>query len=303
MTTIREEQKKSGFVTLVGRPNVGKSTLVNKLVGQKIAIMSDKPQTTRTRIRGILTTQEGQAVILDTPGMHRPRHRLGEHMVEVAEHSMRDVDILLCVVDAAAGHGSGDDHVLEKVRESRTPSFLILNKIDAIAKEELLTQIDLYRGLHSFVEIVPVSAMTGEQVSILRELIFKYLPRGPFYYPPDAVTDHPERFVIAELIREKVLKLTREEVPHAVAVVVEQIERRDDSDVLYIHANIYAERDSQKAILIGKGGAMLKQVGVLARRDIERILGSKAYLELWVKIKKDWRNHEHWLRSFGLHDE
>lgn len=303
MTTSREELAKSGFVTLVGRPNVGKSTLVNKLVGQKIAIMSDKPQTTRTRIRGILTTQEGQVVILDTPGMHRPHHRLGEHMVEVAESSMRDVDILLCVVDAAAGHGRGDDYVLEKVRESRMPAFLILNKIDAIAKEDLLAQIDLYRGLHSFAEIVPVSALTGEQVAILRGLIFKYLPQGPLYYPPDVVTDHPERFVIAELIREKVLQLTKEEVPHAVAVVVEQLERRGDSDALYIHANIYAERDSQKAILIGKGGEMLKRVGTLARRDIERILGSKAYLELWVKVKKDWRNHEHWLRSFGLRDE
>lgn len=293
--------RKSGFVAIVGRPNVGKSTLVNQLVGQKIAIMSDKPQTTRTRIRGVLTATEGQAVILDTPGIHKPRHRLGELMVEAAEHSMRDVDLLLCVVDASAGRGRGDEYVIERVKDARSPAMLVINKIDLVEKPKLLTLIDTYRELHPFAEIVPVSALSGEQVDVLRRLIFAHLPDGPFYYPPDAVTDSPETFIIAELIREKVLLLTRDEIPHTVAVVVEQLERRNGNH-LYIQANIFTERDSQKGILIGKQGELLKRIGSLARRDIESILGSHVYLELWVKIKKDWRNREQTIRSFGLND-
>ncbi len=292
--------RKSGFAALIGRPNAGKSTLINQLVGQKIAIMSDKPQTTRTRIRGILTKPEGQVVFLDTPGMHRPRHQLGQYMMEIAENSIREVDVVICVTDASFGGTEKDEYVLEKIREARVPVVLVLNKVDRIAdKSKLLRLIEEYQAAYPFVEILPISAKTGEQVDLLTSIVYKLLPVGPMYYPEEAVTDHPERFIIAELIREKVLLLTREEIPHSVAVVIEQLELREDRDVLYINALIYTERDSQKAILIGKNGDLLKRVGILARRDIESLFGSKAFLELWIKVKKDWRNREHLLRSFG----
>ncbi|PWI56849.1 GTPase Era [Sulfoacidibacillus thermotolerans] len=301
---MAEHQRKSGFVAIIGRPNVGKSTLLNRLVGQKIAIMSDKPQTTRTRIRGILTREEGQVVFLDTPGMHQPRHQLGQYMMEIAENSIREVDLVMCVTDASFAGAQKDEYVLDKIKEARVPSVLVLNKVDRVAdKSQLLRLIDEYRAAYPFVDIIPISAKTGEQVDVLTKVIYEHLSEGPMYYPEDIVTDHPERFIIAELIREKVLLLTREEIPHSVAVVIEQLETRDDRDVLYINALIYTERDSQKAILIGKNGDLLKKVGMLARHDIESIFGSKVFLELWIKVKKDWRNREHLLRSFGYEQE
>ncbi len=296
-------EKKSGFVALIGRPNVGKSTLINRLVGQKIAIMSDKPQTTRNRIHGILTREAGQIVFLDTPGIHQPHHRLGEYMVDIAENSMREVDLIVMVVDASQSMREGDSYVLDRVKNMHKNVVLVLNKIDAVAKEKLLAQIEAYRSLATFVDIIPISARTGEQVDVLERVIFDQLPEGPFYYPPDVVTDHPEQFIIAELIREKVLLLTHEEVPHSVAVGIEQLEYRGDRETLYVNAVIYTERDSQKGILIGKGGDMLKRVGTMARQDIETIFGSKAFLELWVRVKKDWRNREPMLRSFGFDKE
>ncbi len=298
-----KSEKKSGFVALIGRPNAGKSTLINRLVGQKIAIMSDKPQTTRTRIRGVLTRDEGQIVFLDTPGLHKPRHRLGEYMVDVAEHSIRDVDLVVCVADAAEGSAASDQFILDKIAAAQAPAILVLNKIDLLAKERLLKLIETYSAMHSFLAIVPISAATGEQIETLVKLIYEQLPTGPYFYPEDVVTDHPERFIISELIREKVLLLTREEIPHSVAVGIEQLEFREDRNVLYVNAIIYTERDSQKAILIGKGGEMLRRVGSMARRDIESIFGSKAFLELWIKVKKDWRNQSHMLRTLGFESE
>lgn len=298
-----ETQRKSGFVALVGRPNVGKSTLVNQLVGQKIAIMSDKPQTTRTRIRGVLTRDEGQIVFLDTPGIHKPEHRLGEYMIDTAEQSMRDVDVIAFVVDASVAFTESDEKVLQMIKGTRSPVILVLNKVDVTPKDKLLTRIEFLRKQHDFAHIVPVSGATGDQVDVLTRLLFDMLPTGPFFYPPDVVTDNPEQFVIAELIREKVLLLTREEIPHSIAVSIEQLEYRGEKQSLYIHAIIYTERDSQKGILIGKSGEMLKRVGTLARRDIENLLGTKAFLELWIKVKKDWRNQEHLLRNFGFQSE
>lgn len=296
--------RKSGFVALVGRPNAGKSTLLNRLVGQKIAIMSDKPQTTRTRIRGILTRPEGQVVFLDTPGMHKPKHQLGQYMMEIAENSIREVDLVICVTDASRGGTDKDEYVLEKIKESRVPVILVLNKVDRISdKSQLLRLIEEYQAAYPFIEILPISAKTGDQVELLTQVVYRLMPIGPMYYPEDAITDHPERFIMAELIREKVLLLTREEIPHSVAVVIEQLEMHEDRNILHIHALIYTERDSQKAILIGKNGDLMKRVGVLARQDIESIFGSKVYLELWIKVKKDWRNREHVLRSLGFEKE
>ncbi len=265
--------------------------------------MSDKPQTTRNRIHGILTREAGQIVFLDTPGIHQPHHRLGEYMVDIAENSMREVDLIVMVVDASQSMREGDSYVLDRVKNMHKNVVLVLNKIDAVAKEKLLAQIEAYRSLATFVDIIPISARTGEQVDVLERVIFDQLPEGPFYYPPDVVTDHPEQFIIAELIREKVLLLTHEEVPHSVAVGIEQLEYRGDRETLYVNAVIYTERDSQKGILIGKGGDMLKRVGTMARQDIETIFGSKAFLELWVRVKKDWRNREPMLRSFGFDKE
>lgn len=293
---------KSGFIAFVGRPNVGKSTLLNRIVGQKVAIMSDRPQTTRNRIRGVYTADEGQAVILDTPGIHKPHHKLGDYMVRTAINALKEVDLVCMLVDATGEKGSGDQFVIEQLRKIDTPVFLLINKIDAVPRERLLKMIDSYKDEYPFREIIPISALTGENVERLRSLIFQYLPEGPQYYPADQVTDHPERFIVAELIREKVLHLTREEVPHSVAVEVEQMQYREEKDLLYIGAVIYTERNSQKAILIGKNGAMLKEIGKRAREDIENLFGSRAYLELWVKVKEDWRNREVMLRNFGFSD-
>ncbi|MCX7570829.1 GTPase Era [Tumebacillus sp. DT12] len=296
----------SGFVAIVGRPNVGKSTLMNHMIGQKVAIMSDKPQTTRNRIHGVVTdeAQGKQIIFMDTPGIHKPKHRLGEHMVKIATQTLREVEAVLFLVDATMPKGAGDEYIIEILKNVKdTPVYLIINKIDLIEKQQLLEIISSYKDAYEFAEIVPISAKVGENVSRLKDLIFNLLPEGPFYYPPDQVTDHPERFIVAELIREKVLHLTREEIPHSVAVEVEQMQLKEEKNMLIIHAAIYTERDSQKAIIIGKQGSLLKKVGQLARYDIERLMGSKVYLELWVKVKEDWRNRDHLLRNFGFTEE
>jgi GTPase len=290
---------KSGFVALIGRPNVGKSTLMNHVVGKKVAIMSDKPQTTRNRIRGIFTDERGQIVFLDTPGIHKPKSKLGEHLVQTAQATLEEVDLILLLVNAEEGMGPGDRFIIEHLKQVKTPVFLVVNKIDRVHPDALLPLIDSYRRLFSFREVVPISALQGNNTGTLVDLIFRELPEGPAYYPADQVTDSPEHFVIGELIREKVLFLTREEIPHSVAVVVEEMIPREDGETVYIRATIYAERPSQKGILIGKRGAMLKEVGRLAREEIERLLGNKVFLDLWVKVKKDWRNEEAYLRRFG----
>jgi GTPase len=293
---------KSGFVSIVGRPNVGKSTLLNHIVGQKIAIMSNKPQTTRNKITAVYTTEQGQVIFLDTPGIHKPKSKLGDYMVAVAENTLNEVDLVLFVIDATEKRGPGDDYIIERLKQVKTPVFLVINKIDKVHPEELLPIIDEYRKLYEFKQIIPISALEGNNTGPLIQAIFDEMEEGPMYYPPDQVTDHPERFIVAELIREKVLHLTREEVPHSIAVTVEEMKRGENGKTLYIYAAIYVERDSQKGILIGERGQMLKEIGRRARLDIER-LGDKVYLELWVKVKKDWRNQERMLRNFGFYDE
>lgn len=291
-------EHRSGFVSIIGRPNVGKSTLLNQLVGHKVAIISPKPQTTRNRIRGIFTGHNFQIIFIDTPGIHKPKHKLGEYMVEVAERTLKGMDIILHVIDGSAVLGPGEEYVLQRLKLVTIPVFLIVNKIDTISPEALGGVIARMTERFEYKEVVPVSALTGENVPRLREVLVQYLPPGPRYYPEEVVTDQPERLVIAELIREKVLGLTREEVPHATAVEVSEMEVRPNG-VLYIAASVFVERDSQKAIIIGKGGQMLKEIGRLAREEIEGVFGQKVYLELTVKVKKDWRKQEAYLRYFG----
>ncbi|GGA20501.1 GTPase Era [Paenibacillus physcomitrellae] len=290
---------KSGFVTIVGRPNVGKSTLMNHIVGQKIAIMSDKPQTTRNKIHGVYTSNDMQVIFLDTPGIHKRQSKLGDYMNTTALNTFGEVEAVLFLADASEGFGGGDRYIIERLKEIKTPVILVLNKIDKITPEELLPMIESYSKLYPFAEIVPISAMMGNNVNTLLDQIAKYLPEGPQYYPEDQVTDHPEQFVCAELIREKILHLTREEVPHSIAVTIEDM-RVQENGVVYISAVIFVERDSQKGIIIGKQGALLKEIGKLARHDIEHLLGSKIFLELWVKVKKDWRNQDRVLRDLGF---
>ena len=293
---------KSGFAALVGRTNVGKSTLLNRMIGRKVAIVSDKPQTTRNKILGVLTADDYQVVFLDTPGFHKPKHRLGEHLVQVALKALREVDIILFLVEADHPPGPGDLFIIDKLKEIKTPVLLVINKVDLVKREELLPLIEQYSKLYDFAEVVPVSALTGDNVAKLLELIARYLPAGPQYYPEDMITDRPESFIMAELIREKVLELTSQEVPHSVAVVIEELKQRPNG-VVAVRALIYTERESQKGILIGKGGSMLKKIGQSAREEVENLLGSKIYLELWVKVKEDWRNREGQLRYFGYREE
>ncbi|RKO66241.1 GTPase Era [Desulfofundulus salinus] len=295
---VEQEKFKSGFVAIIGRPNVGKSTLLNQLVGHKVAIMSDKPQTTRHKIHSIITRDDAQIIFLDTPGIHKPRHKLGEYMVEVALGALREVDVILFLVEPQLP-GPGDEYIINQLREVTTPVILVINKIDLLDnKAELLPLIDVFREKYNFAEIIPVSALKPENLDRLVELVVSYLPYGPKYYPDNMVTDRPEQFIMAELIREKVLHLTSQEVPHGVAVVVEEVEPRSDQ-LLYVRAVIYTEKESHKAILIGKGGRMLKEIGRLAREEMELLLGSKIYLDLWVKVKEDWRNQDLYLRNFG----
>lgn len=294
---------KSGFVAIIGRPNVGKSTLMNHVIGQKIAIMSDKPQTTRNKIQGVYTVpNEAQIVFIDTPGIHKPKSKLGTYMNHMAESTLNEVDVVLMLVDVAEGLGGGDRFIIEQLKQVKTPVMLVLNKIDQVHPEDLLPIIEQYKSLYAFSEFIPISAKLGNNVETLLQQITGYLPEGPQYYPEDQVTDHPEQLICAELIREKILHLTREEIPHSIAVYVEEM-RSEDNGVVHLGAVIVVERDSQKGIVIGKKGAMLKEVGKRARQDIERLLGSKLFLELWVKVKKDWRNQPSALREFGFGED
>ncbi|WP_227395117.1 GTPase Era [Jeotgalibacillus aurantiacus] len=296
------QKHKSGFISIVGRPNVGKSTFLNRVIGQKIAIMSDKPQTTRNKIQGVLTTNESQMIFIDTPGIHKPKHKLGDFMIKMATNTFREVDLILFMVNVDEGYGRGDEYIMELLKDVKTPVFLVLNKIDTLHPDELLPIIDEYRNRFDFTETIPISALEGNNVDTLLNQISSYLPEGPQYYPADQVTDHPERFIISELIREKALHLTREEIPHSIAVSIEQIKKEEGRDLIDVMATIVVERDSQKGIVIGKRGAMLKEIGQRAREDIENLLGSKVYLELWVKVQKDWRNKANSLRDFGFNE-
>ncbi|MEB6145757.1 GTPase Era [Enterococcus casseliflavus] len=289
---------KSGFVAIVGRPNVGKSTLLNRVVGQKIAIMSDKAQTTRNKIQGVYTTDDAQLIFIDTPGIHKPKHRLGDFMVETAYSALREVDVTLFMISADQKRGKGDDFIIERLRQSQTPVFLVINKIDKVHPDALLAIIEDYSSQMDFAEIVPISATEGHNFETLMKLLIDEMPEGPQYFPEDQITDHPEYFIVSELLREKVLLLTRDEVPHSVAVVVDSM-KRDHNDKVHIQATIIVERDSQKGIIIGKGGKMLKQIGTKARLDIEHLLDDKVFLELWVKVQKDWRDKQTFLTDYG----
>ena len=289
---------KSGFVAVVGRPNVGKSTLLNQTIGQKIAIVSDTPQTTRNRILGILTLPDAQILFLDTPGIHKPQHKLGEYMVNSARSALREVDLILFVSDVTESVGPGERFILDMLKQEQTPVILVLNKVDLVAKDKLLPIISQYSAFRDFAAIVPVSALAGSNVDRLLSVIKDLLPEGPQYYPEDEVTDQPERVVAAEFIREKIFRLTREEIPHSTAVEVEEMKTRPNGDV-FLRATIYVERESQKGIIIGAKGAMLKEIGQQARLDMENIFGSRFFVDLWVKVKNDWRNKEGSLRMFG----
>ena len=296
------EAHKSGFVAIIGRPNVGKSTLLNRIVGQKIAIMSDKAQTTRNKIQGIYTIPEAQLVFIDTPGIHKPKHRLGDFMVETAYSALREVDAVLFMVSADQKRGKGDDFIIDRLKSMNSPVYLVINKIDKVHPDDLLAIIEDYSNQMDFAEIVPISATEGNNFDRLMSLLVQQMPDGPQYFPEDQITDHPEYFIVSELIREKVLLLTRDEIPHSVAVVVDSM-KRDEHDKVHVQATIIVERDSQKGIIIGKGGKMLKQIGTKARLDIEYLLDDKVYLELWVKVQKDWRDKKIYLQDFGYRKE
>ncbi|HEM3456637.1 GTPase Era [Streptococcus suis] len=294
---------KSGFVAILGRPNVGKSTFLNYVMGQKIAIMSDKAQTTRNKIMGIYTTDEEQIVFIDTPGIHKPKTALGDFMVESAYSTLREVDTVLFMVPADEKRGKGDDMIMERLKQANVPVILVVNKIDKVHPDQVLEQIDDFRHQMDFKEIVPISATQGNNVNRLMEILKENLDEGFQYFPADQITDHPERFLVSEMIREKVLLLTREEIPHSVAVVIESMKRDELTDKVHIRATIMVERDSQKGIIIGKQGAMLKKIGSMARRDIELMLGDKVFLETWVKVKKNWRDKKLDLADFGYNEK
>jgi GTP-binding protein Era len=287
----------SGFVSIIGRPNVGKSTLLNALVGEKISIVSEKPQTTRNRVTGILTLPEAQVIFLDTPGLHRPKGRLNEYMVKVAKEACAEVDIVLFMAEADKNPGEAEGEIIEFLKGLRTKVFLVINKIDLVQRDALLPLIDKYSSMYDFAEIIPVSSLKGKNLPDLRKTIIDYLPEGPQYYPEDEMTEQPERFIAAEIIREKIFRMTKDEVPYSTAVLVEEM--KEHGDKIYTRADIYVEKDSHKGIIIGANGQMLKKIGQAARKDIERLLGSPIYLELWVKVKKDWREKPGALREMG----
>ncbi|MFB0518545.1 MAG: GTPase Era [Acidobacteriota bacterium] len=293
-------QFKSGFVSIVGRTNVGKSTLLNSYVGEKVAIISDKPQTTRWRIQGVKTYPAGQIVFIDTPGIHKPKYKLSQRMVKLSLQSLKDVDLILIMVDASQSFGKGDQFVIDQLQKIRTPVFLLLNKIDLIKKENLLPLIDTYQSLYPFAEIIPISALKGDNLDRLRDKILEYLPPGAAYFPPDQLTDQSERLVVAELIREKILSHTREELPYSTTVRVDSFETDEEKKLIRIKAIIYVDRKSQKGIIIGKDGSLLKRIGTQARQDIEKILNSRVFLQLWVKVKKGWRQDERFLERLGM---
>ena len=292
-------QKKSGFVTLIGRPNVGKSTLMNHLIGQKIAITSDKPQTTRNRIQTVYTDDRGQIIFVDTPGIHKAKNKLGEYMVNVAEHTLKDVDVILWLVEPSTFIGAGERHIAEQLNKVKTPIILVINKIDTVKnQDEILTFMAAYKDVCEFAEIVPLSALKEKNTDLLTELIFKYLPYGPQFYDEDTVTDQPMRQIAAELIREKALRLLNDESPHGIAVTIEGMKERPDG-IMDIDASIVCERDSHKGIIIGKGGNMLKRIGTEARKDIEHMMDIQVNLKLWVKVRKEWRDSELYMKNYG----
>ena len=293
---------KSGFIAIVGRPNVGKSTFMNRVIGQKVSIISDKAQTTRNRIQGILTEKDMQMIFIDTPGIHKPKHRLGDFMVKLAMNTINEADAVLFMINAKEGYGRGDQFIIDKLQNIESPIFLVINKVDLIQPDDLFSLIETYRNKCEFEEIVPISALKGNNVNKLLDLLKEQLPDGPKYYTEDQVTDHSERFIISELIREKALELTREEIPHALNVVIEMIKSRSENK-MYIQATIICERKSQKGIIIGKQGKMLKKIGQEARKDIESFLQKKVYLELWVKVQKDWRNKQSLLNQYGFRSD
>lgn len=299
------EQFKSGFVTIIGRPNVGKSTLMNHLIGQKIAITSKKPQTTRNRIQTVLTDEEkGQIIFLDTPGIHKAKNKLGEFMVNTAEHTLNEVDVILWLVEPTDYIGAGEQHIIEKLKNVDTPVILVINKLDTLSdKNEMLKYIDVYRKVYDFAEIIPASALRGQNTEVIVDMIFKYLPYGPMFYDEDTITDQPERQIVAEMIREKALHALNEEIPHGIAVTIEQMKQRKGKKIVDIDATIICERDSHKGIIIGKNGAMLKKIGSNARFEIERLLEQQVNLKLWVKVKKDWRDSDYLLKNFGYREE
>ena len=294
-------QYKSGFVALIGRPNVGKSTLMNCLIGQKIAITSNKPQTTRNRIQTVYTSQEGQIVFVDTPGIHKAKNRLGDYMVNVAQRSLKEVDVILWLVEPSNFIGAGERHIIDQLQRINVPVILVINKIDTVKKEELLGFIDTYRREMDFAEIVPVSALKRDNTQELLKCIMQYLPYGPAFFDEDTVTDQPQRQIVAELIREKALRCLDEEIPHGIAVTIEKMKWR--GNIVDIEATIICEKESHKGIIIGKKGSMLKKIGSNARRDIENLLEDKVNLQLWVKVKKDWRDSEFLLKNFGYNQK
>lgn len=291
---------KSGFVSFLGRPNAGKSTLLNRIVGQKLAIVSDKPQTTRTRVVGVKNYDEGQIVFVDTPGVHKPTHRMNVRMVDLALDAMREVDVLALVVDASVKPGPGDRFMLGLMKDVKTPAILVLNKVDLIAKHRLLPIIDQYRQAHPFVEIVPISAVDGTNIDVLEKLFLQYLPEGEALYPPEYLTDQPERFFAAEIVREQVLRLTHDELPHSTAVVVDRFEEPGEDGTLKLYCTILVERESQKPIVVGRGGAMIKQIGTAARQELIRHFETRVYLDLHVKVKSEWRDDERLLDEIGI---
>jgi GTP-binding protein Era len=300
---MKKNQYKSGFVTLIGRPNVGKSTLMNQLIGQKIAITSDKPQTTRNRIQTVYTEENGQIIFLDTPGIHKAKNKLGEYMVSVAERTLNEVDVVLWLVEPTTFIGAGERYIVEQLAKVKTPVVLVINKIDTVKKEEILRFIAAYKDIYSFEDIVPVSALKGENTKQLIETIFGHLPEGPQYFDEDTITDQPERQIVAELIREKALRLLNDEIPHGIAVGIDQMKERRDSDIVDIDATIVCERDSHKGIIIGKNGEKLKRIGTAARKEMENLLDMHVNLKLWVKVKKDWRDSDFLLKNYGFNKQ
>lgn len=295
---------KSGFVTIIGRPNVGKSTLMNRLIGQKIAITSNKPQTTRNRIQTVYTDMnKGQIIFLDTPGIHKAKNKLGEYMVNVAEKTLKEVDVILWLVEPSNFIGAGEQHIIEQLKRVDTPVILIINKIDTVEKDKVFEFIDTYRKVYDFAEIIPTSALRGQNTDEIIDCIFKYLMYGPMYYDEDTITDQPERAICAEIIREKALHALNDEIPHGIAVAIDVMKERPKTNIIDIEATIICERDSHKGIIIGKQGAMLKKIGTNARYEMERLLDAKVNLNLWVKVKKDWRDSDFLIKNFGYRDE
>ena len=291
-------EHKSGFVSIIGRPNVGKSTFVNRVIGHKIAIMSDKAQTTRNKIQGVMTRDDAQIIFIDTPGIHKPKHKVGDYMMRVAKNTLSEIDAIMFRVNVNEDIGRGDEYIMEMLKNVKTPIFLVLNKIDLVHPDTLMPKIEQYQSYMDFTDIIPISALEGLNVDHFIDVLKSFLPEGPKYYPDNQISDHPEQFVVSEIIREKILHLTSEEIPHAIGVNVDRM-IKEDEDRVRIEATIYVERDSQKGIVIGKGGKKLKEVGKRARRDIEMLLGSKVYLELWVKVQRDWRNKVNFIRQIG----